>query len=166
LEIDGAFFYGALWGHAPGAWLGVGRTPHDGGLGFRVFGAYQSAEDVALAGGQNRLRRLWAGAGPTLHLQDESLFASADLGLLASFTRAKGDGYRDDQSAHTWNWGALADLRAGLQLEKIRIWLGVRLLRLFHDESIAITSGPGITDTSALNAWDLQVGVGIGTRFE
>jgi hypothetical protein len=166
LEIDGALFYAALWGHAPGAWVGVGRTPHEGGLGFRTFGAYQSAEEVSLAGGQNRLRRLWAGAGPTLHLQEESLFASTDVGLLASFTRAKGDGYADNQSAHTWNLGALADVRAGLQLETIRVWLGVRLLRLFHEESIAIASSPGKTDASSLNAWDLQVGVGIGSRFE
>lgn len=166
-EVDGSVFYSAPWGHAPGVWLGAGRTPRDGGLGFRVFGAYQAAQDIALAGGKNHLMRVLAGAGPTFHLQAEELFTSADLGLLVTHTRAMGHGYDIPSSAHTWNLGAVVDLRGGVHLGRFRCWLNARLLRLLHAETITIASGDSETDdTSRLRAWDLQLGMGVGARFE
>lgn len=167
VELDGAVFYSPLWGHAPGIWLGVGRTPRAGGLGFRVLGAYQSARDLALASGRNQLSRAYAGAAPTLHVQRESLFASAEVGLVVTLTRAQGDGYTSDERASTWNLGALADVRGGAQLGRFRVWLNARLLRLFHQETITIaSSGLEHDDTSRLNAWDTQLGIGMGARFE
>ncbi len=166
LELDGSVFFSALWGRAPGLWLALGRTPRDGGLGFRVFGATQSAQDVTLAEGRNHVQRALAGAAPTFHLRRDNLFASADLGLVATFTRARGDGYASNQGAHAWNLGALGDLRLGTQSGRFRLWLNARLLRVFHQETITIASDSGgDADTSRLNAWDLQLGIGTGGRF-
>jgi hypothetical protein len=162
-ELDGAVFFSALWGRTPGGWLAVGLTPYDGGLGFRVFSAIQSAQDVSLAEGQNHLLRVMAGAAPTFHLQGEKLFASADLGLLVTFTRAKGGGYTSNQSAHAWNLGAVGDVRGGVQSGRWRVWMNTRLLGLFHRETIAL-NGDGAT--ASLKSWDLQLGVGVGFRFE
>jgi hypothetical protein len=165
--MDGAVFYSPLWGHAPGIWLGLGRTPRAGGLGFRLVGAYQSARDVALASGRNQLSRVYAGAAPTLHVMRDELFASAEVGLVVTMTRAQGDGYERNERASTWNLGALADLRGGVQLGRFRIWLNARLLRLFHQETITIASSSlDNNDTSRLNAWDAQLGIGMGTRFQ
>lgn len=166
-ELDGAVFYSAPWGHAPGFWLGVGRTPLDGGWGFRLFGAYQSARDIALAGGKNHLHRVFAGVAPTFHLQGEEVFASADLGLLVTSTQAQGAGYDITNSSRTWNLGAVVDLRGGVHLGRFRCWLNARLLRLLHAETITISSGDvEADDTSRLAAWDVQLGIGMGVRFE
>jgi hypothetical protein len=42
-----------------------------------------------------------------------------------------------------------------------------RLLRLVHAETVKIqSSSPGVADSAALNVWDVQLGVGLGVRFE
>lgn len=167
LALDVSAFYSSLWGHAPGVWLALGRTPRGGGLGFRVLAAYQSARDLALAGGRNHLRRLLAGVAPTFEMQRESLFASADLGLLLGTTRAEGSGYTMTESARTWNLGGVGDLRGGVQFGPLRLWLNARLLRLFHQETVTIASDNGqSTATCRLNPWDVQLGIGMGVRFE
>jgi hypothetical protein len=166
-ELDGAAFYSPLWGHAPGAWLGVGRTPENGGFGLRALGVYQAARDVALEGGTNQVLRLMLGAAVTYHLQRKHLFASGDVGLVGTYTRASGSGYQPDRADSATNFGGVADLRGGLRLGRIRLWVDARLLRLVHSESVKIqSSSPGVADSAELGAWDLQVGGGLGFRFE
>ena len=167
VELDGAPFYSPLWGHAPGAWLGVGRTPRDGGLGVRALGAYQSTREVAREGGTNQVERFLLGAAVTYHLQRTLVFASGDLGLVGTFTRAHGSGYEIDRADSTTNFGGVADVRGGLRLGRARLWSNARLVRLVHAENVQIqSSSPGVADSAALNAWDLQLGVGLGVRFE
>ena len=167
LELDGAPFYSPLWGHAPGAWLGVGRTPRDGGAGVRVLGAYQSARDVAMEGGTNQVLRFLVGAALTYHLQRTHVFASGDVGLVGTLTRAQGTGYETNRADSTTNFGGLADVRAGLRLGRFRLWSNVRLVRLVHAENVKIqSSSPGVADSALLNAWDVLLGVGLGVRFE
>ena len=167
IELDGAAFYSPLWGHAPGAWLGVGRTPRDGGVGVRVLGAYQSARDVALEGGTNQILRFLVGAALTYQLQRTHVFASGDVGLVGTLTHARGAGYEPNQSGFTTNFGGVADLRGGLRLGRFSLWLNARGLRLVRAETVKVQStSPGIADRAALNAWDVQLGVGLGVRFE
>jgi hypothetical protein len=167
IELDGAPFYSPLWGHAPGAWLGVGRTPRDGGVGVRVLGAYQSARDVAMEGGTNQVMRFLVGAALTYHLQRTHVFASGDVGLVGTLTRAQGTGYETNRADSTTNFGGVADLRAGLRLGRFRLWSNARLVRLVHAENVKIQSNsPGVADSASLNAWDVQLGVGLGVRFE
>lgn len=166
-ELDGSAFYSPLWGHAPGAWLDASRMPRDGGLGVRVLGAYQSARDVALEGGTNQVLRFLVGAALTYQLQRKHVFASGDVGLVGTFTRAQGTGYQPNQANSTTNFGGLADLRGGLRLGRFSLWLNARGLRLVHAETVKVQStSPGIADSATLNAWDLQIGVGLGVRFE
>lgn len=167
IELDGAAFYSALWGHAPGAWLGVGRTPRNGGVGARVLGAYQSARDVALEGGTNQVLRFMVGAAVTYQLQRTHVFASGDLGLVGTLTRAQGTGYEPNQSGSAANFGGVADLRGGFCFGRSRLWLNTRLLRLVHSETVKVQStSPGVADSATLTAWDVQLGVGLGFRFE
>ena len=90
IEVDGGIFYSPAWGHAPGASVGVGRTPRDGGAGVRLLGAYQSARDVPLEGGTNEVQRFIAGAAVTYQLERRRLFAAGDAGLVGTLTRHKG----------------------------------------------------------------------------
>jgi len=166
-EMDGAVFYSPLWGHAPGAWLGVGRTPRAGSVGVRVLGAYQSARDVALEGGTNQILRFLVGAALTYQLQRRYVFAAGDAGLVGTVTRAQGSGYEPSGASSTANFGGVADLRGGLRLGRARLWLNARVLRLVHAETVKVQStSPGVADSAALTPWDLQLGVGLGFRFE
>jgi hypothetical protein len=167
LEADAAAFYSLLWGHGFGAGLDVARTPRDGGLGVRLLGAYQSARDVALEGGTNQVVRLLVGAAATYHLQRRYVFASGDVGLVGTFTRAQGSGYETNGSASVTNLGGVVDVRGGLRRGRARLWLSVRGLRLVHAETVTIqSSSPGVAHSTALSAWDVQLGVGLGFRFE
>lgn len=167
LDLDGASFYSPLWGHAPGAWLGLGRIPRDGGAGVRVLAAYQSARDVALEGGTNQILRLLGGVALTYHLQHTYVFASGDVGLLGTVTRAQGTGYAPSGAASSANFGGVADLRGGLRLGRFRLWANARMLRFVHAETVKVQStSPGVADSATLNAWDAQLGVGLGYRFE
>jgi hypothetical protein len=167
IEVEGAAFYSPLWGHGLGASLGVGRMPLGGGIGVRLLGAYQSARDVALEGGTNQVLRFLVGAALTYQLQRTHVFASGDVGLAGTFTRAQGTGYEPNQSNSTMNLGGLADLRGGLRLGRFGLWLNARGLRLVHPETVKVQStSPGVADSATLNAWDLQIGVGLGFRYE
>jgi hypothetical protein len=167
LAVDGAAFYSPIWGHAPGAWLGVGRTPKGGGLGIRLFGAFQSSQDVSLEGGTNQLSREWLGGAATLELERGRLFGSGDVGLLTTFTQARGSGYDSNQAAHTFNVGGIVDLRGGIVIGRYHLWLNARALRLLHQETVNIaSSSPGVADRVTLRAWDAQFGLGFGMRFQ
>jgi hypothetical protein len=167
IELDGAAFYSPLWGHAPGAWLGIGRTPRDGGVGVRLLGAYQAARDMALEGGTNQVLRFFVGTAVTYHMQRTRVFASGDVGLVGTLTRAQGARYETNRADSTTNFGGVADLRGGLRLGRARLWLNTRLLRLVHAETVKVqSSSPGVADSAALNAWDVQLGVGLGVCFE
>jgi hypothetical protein len=167
IELDGSGFYSQVWGHAPGVWLSVGRTPRDGGAGVRVLGAYQSADSLALEGGTNQVQRFLVGAAATYRLQRTHIFASGDVGLVGTLTRAQGAGYQPSGAASAANFGGVADLRAGLRLGRVHLWANTRLLRLAHAEEVKVrSSSPGVADSAALNAWDVQLGMGVGFRFE
>jgi hypothetical protein len=166
-ELEGGAFYSPLWGHAPGAWLGVARTPRDGGVGMRVLGAYQAARDVALEGGTNQVLRFLVGAALTYQLQWWRVFAAGDVGLVGTLALAQGSGYEPNQTGSTVNFGGSAELRGGFGLGRVRLWLNARGLRLVRAETVKVQStSPGVADSVALNAWDVQVGVGLGFRFE
>ena len=166
-ELDGAAFYSPLWGHGPGAWLGVGRTPREGGIGVRLLGAYQSARDVTLEGGTNQILRFLIGAALTYHVQRTYVFAAGDVGLVGTATRAQGAGYETNQAGFAANIGGVADLRGGLRLGRARVWLNARGVRLVHAETVKVQStSPGVADSAELTAWDVQLGMGLGVRFE
>jgi len=166
VEMEGSAFYSPLWGHAMGGSLGVGRTPRDGGVGVRVLGAYQSARDVSLEGGTNQVLRFLVGAALTYQVQRTHVFASGDVGLVGTLTRAQGTGYEPNQAASTTNFGGLADLRGGLRLGRFSLWANARGLRLAHAETVKVQStSPGVADSATLNGWDLQLGVGLGVRL-
>lgn len=167
LEVDAEAFYSPLWGHAFGGWLRAGRTPRAGGFGVRAMGGYQSARDVALDGGTNQLLRILVGAALAYDLHWRRVFAASDLGLIGTLTRAEGSGYADNRTVAAMNIGGLVDVRAGLGFGRVYISTNARLLRLLHDETIRIQStSPGVGDSAVLTAWDLQLGVGLGVRFE
>jgi hypothetical protein len=47
------------------------------------------------------------------------------------------------------------------------VWLNARGLRLIHGETVKVQStSPGVADSAALSAWDMQLGLGLGFRFE
>ena len=166
-ELDGAGFYSLSWGHAPGAWLGVGRLPRYGGFGVRLLGAYQSARDVALEGGSNQILRFFAGAALTYHLQRTHFFASGDAGLVGTLTRAQGTGYQANRADSTTNFGGVAELRGGLRFGRARLWLNARVLSLVHADTVKVEStSPGVGDRASLSRWDGQLGAGLGFRFE
>jgi hypothetical protein len=166
-EVNVAPFYSLFWGHALGAWLDVARTRRDGGLGVRALAAYQSAREVALEGGTNQVLRFLVGATLTYQLQGRRLFTSGDVGVIGSFTRARGSGYEKNGADAATNVGGLADLRGGLRLGRFLLSLHTRLVRLVSAENVKIQStSPGVNDSSVLSAWDLQVGAGLGFRFE
>jgi hypothetical protein len=82
VEAEVAALYSAIWGHAPGARVAVGRSPRTGGLGARLFGAYQSGRDIVLEGGANQLMRFLVGAAATYERRRRRLFAAADVGVV------------------------------------------------------------------------------------
>jgi hypothetical protein len=167
LELDGGAFYSPWWGHAPGAALAVGRTPRQGGLGARVLGAYQAARDLTLEGGSNQILRFMLGAAVTYDYQIWRVFVSGALGLLGTFTRAQGDGYETNRAESTSNFGGFADLRVGFRLGRFRLWPDARLARMVRTETVKIQStSPNVADSATLDPWDLQLGVGLGYRFE
>ena len=165
--MDGGIFYSPTWGHAPGASVGAGRTPRDGGAGVRLLGAYQSAHDVLLEGGTNEVQRFIAGAAVTYQLERRRFFAAGDAGLVGTLTRAQGAGYAANRAATAANIGAVAELRGGLRWGRARLWANARVLRLVHEETVKIqSSSPGVADSATLSAWDAQLGVGVGFLFE
>jgi len=167
VELDGGAFYSPVWGHGPGAALDVSRTPRRGGVGARAFVAYQAARDVALEGGTNQIFRILVGATATYQLHSKRLFAAGDVGLTGTLTRAQGAGYEPSQTVSAANFGGVAELRGGLRLGRFSVWLNARGLRLLHGETVRVTStSPGVADSTELNAWDVQLGVGLGFRFE
>ena len=167
IEADGSAFYSPVWGHAPGAWLGVGRIPRAGGAGVRVLGAYQSARDVTLEGGTNQLQRFLVGAAVTYQLERARLFVAGDAGLAGTLTHAQGAGYETNRTASAANVGGLVDLRGGFRLGRARLWANARVLRLAFAENVKIqSSSPGVADSATLSPWDLQLGVGLGVAFE
>jgi len=167
IELEGSAFYSPLWGHAPGALLGVSRMPIGDVIGVRVLGAYQSARDLAIEGGTNQILRFLVGAALRYQLQRTHVFASGDAGLVGTFTRAQGAGYEPNQADATMNFGGLADLRVGLRLGRFRLWLNAQGLRLVHAETLKVHStSPGVADSAALNPWDVQIGAGLGIRLE
>jgi hypothetical protein len=167
IELDGSTFYSPVWGHQPGFWFGVGRVPREGGLGARLFAAYQGARDVALEGGTNQLQRALLGAGITYRRQRARVFASGDLGLVGVLTRAQGVGYQTNRSDSAANLGGLADLRGGLRFGGLELWAGARVLGLVRSDSVKVqSSSPGVADSATLSAWDAQLGAGLGIRFE
>lgn len=166
-DLDAGGFYSLSWGHAPGAWLEVGRTARGGGLGLRVLGAYQSSRDVALEGGTNQVFRLLGGAAASYQDQWRILFALGQVGVLGTLTRADGSGYQPDRSASTTNVGAFADVRGGLSLGRVRVFASARVLGLARSEAVKIQStSPGIADTATFSRWDLQLGGGLGFLFK
>jgi len=166
-ELDAGAFYSPRWGHAPGAWLGVGRTPRDGGRGIRVLGAYQSARDLKLEGGTNQILRFLVGVALTYHLQRTYVFAAGEVGLVGTILRAKGAGYETNQASFAANLGGLADLQGGLRWGRYRLGVDARLLRLVHTETVKVHStSPGVADSAGLSVWDVQLGLGLGFRFE
>lgn len=131
------------------------------------MGGYQSARDVALDGGTNQLLRILVGAALAYDLHWRRVFAASDLGLIGTLTRAEGSGYADNRTVAAMNIGGLVDVRAGLGFGRVYISTNARVLRLLHDETIRIQStSPGVGDSAVLTAWDLQLGVGLGVRFE
>lgn len=167
VEMDVGSFYSPAWGHAAGAWFGVGRAPRDGGFGARVLGAYQAARDVALDGGSNQIQRYFVGAALTYHVQRSHVFASGDVGLIGSFTRAQGSGYAVNDTQSVTNFGGVVDGRGGFHWGRTRLWLNARALRMAHEEIVKVHStSPGVGDSETLNPWDVQFGAGVGFRFE
>ena len=167
LELDAAPFYSLIWGHAPGVWLGLGLAPRGGGLGARVIGSYQAGRDVMLEGGSTTLLRSLIGATATYDLQRTHVWGSGDLGLAGSFTHGQGSGYQVNRGSSSTNLGGLAGLRAGLRVGRFRLGADARLVRLAHAETVMIqTSSPGVGDRAVLSPWDVQLGVGLGFRFE
>ena len=167
VEVDGSAFYSTAWGHAPGAWLGVGGLPRAGHFGVRLQGGYQSARDVALEAGTNQIHRFLLGASITYQRERARLFGAVDTGLVGAFTRAQGAGYEINRAASTMNFGGLVELRGGVRLGRARVWAGARGLRLAFDENVKIrSSSPGVNDSATLSPWDLQVAVGLGWAFE
>jgi hypothetical protein len=134
---------------------------------MRVLGAYQAARDVALEGGTNQVLRFLVGAALTYQLQWWRVFAAGDVGLVGTLALAQGSGYEPNQTGSTVNFGGSAELRGGFGLGRVRLWLNARGLRLVRAETVKVQStSPGVADSVALNAWDVQVGVGLGFRFE
>lgn len=166
-ELDGSPFYSPVWGHEPGIWLAVGRFQRDSGAGIRVLGAYQGARDLALEGGTNTIQRFLLGGAVTYQRQRTHTFASGDLGLVAALTHAQGTGYETNRGDSSANFGAVADLRAGLRYGDWRLWVNARGFRFAHGDTVKIqSSSPGVADSATLSAWDAQLGVGVGVRFE
>lgn len=167
VELGGAGFYSSLWGHAFGASLDVSRTPRKGGLGARALVAYQSARDATLEGGTNQISRILVGAALAYQVQHRPLFAAGDIGLVGTLTLARGSGYEPNQTASAANFGGSADVRAGLRLGRFSLWLNARGVRLLHGETVKVQStSPGVADSVGLSAWDVQLGLGLGFRFE
>jgi hypothetical protein len=167
MELDGGGFYSPVWGHAGGTWLGIGLTPVGGGLGFRAIAVYQAARDVALEGGTTQILRAMLGAAATYDIERKQVFASGGVGLVGTLTHAAGLGYEPNRAVTEANVGGFGDLRVGLPLGRLRIWTDVRLLRLLVGETVKIQSGsPNVGDTATLTAWDVQLGAGLGFRFE
>jgi hypothetical protein len=107
------------------------------------------------------------GAVATYRLEHRRLFAAGDLGLVGTFTRAAGSGYESNRSASTTNLGGLAGAHCGIRLGRFRVSVDARALRLARAETVKVTSSsPGIGDSAGLDAWDLQVGAGVGFRFD
>lgn len=166
-ELDGGAFYSAVWGHGLGGWVDLGRTPRKGGVGFRAMGAYQSGRDITLEGGSNQVLRFLVGAAMTYDLQYRYFFASGDAGLIGTVTRAEGVGYETNRTASAANIGGVANVRGGVPLGRLRLSLNVRVLGMAHPETVKVQSAsPGVGDSASLSAWDLQLGAGLGFRFE
>jgi hypothetical protein len=167
VEVNGAAFYSPVWGHGLGASLDVSRRPWRGHVGARALLAYQSARDVVLEGGTNQILRMLVGATLTYQRQSKRWFAAGDLGLAGTLTLARGSGYEPSETAGATNFGGIAELRGGLRFGRLSVWLNARGLRLVHDETVKVQStSPGVADSATLNAWDVQLGLGLGYRFE
>jgi len=167
VELDASGFYSPVWGHEPGIWLGLGRVRREGGVGLRVVAAYQGARDIALDGGTNEVQRYLLGAAVTYRLQRTHLFASGDLGLLGALTHARGVGYETNRGDSAAHFGALADLRGGVRLGDFQLWANARVLGLVRADTVKIqSSSAGVGDSTTMSAWDAQLGVGMGYRFE
>jgi hypothetical protein len=167
IEVDGAAFYSPVWGHGPGASLDVSGRPWRGHVGARALLAYQSARDVALEGGTNQILRMLVGATVTYQLHSKRWFAAGDVGLAGTMTLARGSGYDPNETGSAANFGGIAELRGGLHLGRYTVWLNARGLRLLHGETVKIQStSPGVADSAELGAWDVQLGLGLGFRFE
>lgn len=166
-DLDGGGFYSMRWGHAPGGSLALARMSRTGGLGARVLGAYQSGRDVPLEGAATEVLRFVVGATAVYQIQSPHFFASGDVGLVGTFTRAKGVGYETNRSASTMNFGGLVDVRGGLRMGRFRLWSNASFVELVHSETVKIQStSPGVADSAALAAWDFQVGGGLGFHFQ
>jgi hypothetical protein len=61
----------------------------------------------------------------------------------------------------------MVGLRGGVRLGRVRLWVGAGGLRLVRAETVKVqSSSPGVADRAVLSAWDAELGLGLGFRFE
>jgi hypothetical protein len=160
-------FYSMVGGVVPGVQGEVGRLRREGWWGVRVVAAYQSAKSLRVDIGISQYDRTLMGAFLALQWNGARVFVSSDLGLVGAFTRARGDGYSQNQSAKGLNAGGAWDGRAGLRLGTLRVWADLLLYRWTIKETVRVDSlSTAPSSASTLPTWDAHLGLGAGVVFD
>ena len=166
-ELGVSGFYSTVGGWVPGARVEAGRFRREGWWGIRAAVAYQSAKSIYVDIGTSRYDRALLGVALALQWDRHRLFLSSDWGLVGAYTRARGEGYSQNESASGLNVGLAADGRVGLRVGSFLCWADGTLYRWARKETIQVDPlATGASSASTLPAWDAHVGLGAGVVFD
>jgi hypothetical protein len=166
-ELGGAGFYSTVGGAALGARIEVAGLRREGWWGVRAAAAYQSAKSRWVDIGMTDYSRTLLGAALVLQWSRRYLYLSSDWGMTGALTRARGNGYSQNDSASGLNLGLDAEARLGLRLRAFRIWVDGTVYRWLGKQTIRIDPlVSGSSTLATLPSWDLHLGLGAGVMFD
>ena len=166
-ELGGAGFYSTVGGSALGARVELAGLRRDGWWGIRTIAAYQSTKSNHVDIGMTDYSRTLLGAALVLQWSRRYLYLSSDWGVTGALTRARGNGYSQNDSASGLNVGLDAEARLGLRLHAFRIWVDGTVYRWLGKQTIRIDPiVSGSSTLATLPSWDVHVGLGAGVLFD
>jgi hypothetical protein len=166
-ELGGAGFYSTVGGSALGARVEVAGLRRDGWWGIRTVAAYQSTKANHVDIGMTDYSRMLLGAAFILQWNRRYFYLSSDWGVTGGLTRARGNGYSQNDSASGVDVGVNTEARVGLRLRAFRIWVDGTLYRWLGKQTIQVDPiVSGSPTLATLPSWDLHLGLGASVAFE
>jgi hypothetical protein len=144
-------------GLAPGAYVELVRLRPESDLGWLAGMALAAPREILVDAGVSRFMRTSAAVGAQARKTYQRLLLAADLGLALAYTAAWGSGYAKDKTDGSFNWGPVADLRAGIPWGRLRLWIAARASWWVRAETVQVDAKtPAGSARRDLPHWDGQ----------
>lgn len=151
---------------APGVHAELVRLPGATGLAWQGSLDVAGPHQIVVEQRTTRWMRASAALGATKRHRSERFFLAGDLGVAGAFTTAWGTGYEQDRSDHSFTWGPVAGVRAGLPWGRFLFWTDVRGHWWVRGDSVRIDSSSAAwVETADLPSWDAQWSLGLSAAL-